>query len=93
MDPTIKAELHLKYKNHRNVISTLKKKQKKLLKNYFKSNLNNSKDTWKGIKSIVTMKNVISTVRRALSHGDNTITNIVKLPTYLKTILPQLLML
>ena len=64
-----------------------------MLKKYFKSNLNNSKDTWKGIKSIVTMKNVISTVLRALSHGDNTITNIVKLLTYLKTILPQLLML
>ena len=28
-----------------------------------------------GIKSIITIKNLISTVPRTLSHGDNTITN------------------
>ena len=37
--------------------------------------MNNSKNTWKGIKSIITMKNVISTVPRTLSHGENTTTN------------------
>ena len=30
---------------------------------------------WKGIKSIITMKNVISTVPRTLSHGVNTTSN------------------
>ena len=75
-DPTIKAELHLKYKNHRNLISTLLKRSKQnYYKKYFESNLNNSKNTWKGIKSIITMKNVISTVPRTLSHGVNTTTN------------------
>ena len=75
-DPTIKAELHLKYKNHRNLISTLLKRSKQnYYKKYFESNLNNSKNTWKGIKSIITMKNVISTVPRTLSHGENTTTN------------------
>ena len=59
-DPTIKAELHLKYKNHRNLISFLLKRNKQnYYKKYFESNLNNSKNTWKGIKSIITMKNVI----------------------------------
>ena len=33
-DPTIKAELHLKYKNHRNLISTLLKRSKQ---NYYKT--------------------------------------------------------
>ena len=61
-DPTIKAELHLKYKNHRNIISTpLKRSKQNYYKKYFESNLNNSKNTWKGMKSIITMKNVIST--------------------------------
>ena len=42
MDPTIKAELHLKYKNHRNLISTLLKRSKQnYYKKYFESNLNN----------------------------------------------------
>ena len=75
-DPTIKAELHLKYKNHRNLISTLLKRSKQnYYKKYFESNLNNSKNTWKGIESIITMRNVISTVPRTLSHGENTVTN------------------
>ena len=56
-DPTIKAELHLKYKNHRNLISTLLKRSKQnYYKKYFESNLNNSKNTWKGIKSIITIE-------------------------------------
>ena len=73
---TIKAELHLKYKNLRNLISTLLKRSKQnYYKKYFESNLNNSKNTWKSIKSIITMKNVMSTIPRPLSHGENTITN------------------
>ena len=43
-DPTIEAELHLKYKNYRNLISTLLKRSKQnYYKKYFESNLNNSK--------------------------------------------------
>ena len=67
-DPAIKAELHLKYKNHRSLILTfLKRSKQNYYKFYSESNLNNSKNTWKGIKSIITMKNVISTVPRTLS--------------------------
>ena len=55
----------------------MKRSKQNYYKKYFESNLNNSKNTWKGIKSILTMKNVISTVPRtlSLSHGDNTIPN------------------
>ena len=36
--------------------------------------MSNSKNIWKGIKSLITMKNVLSTVPRTPSHGENTIT-------------------
>ena len=59
-DSTIKAGLHLKLKNHRNLTSTLLKRSKQnYYKKYFKSNLNNSNNTRKGIKSIITMKSHI----------------------------------
>ena len=94
-DPTIKVELHLKYKNHRNLLSTLLKRSKQnYYKKYFESNLNNSKNTWKGIKSIITMKNVISTVPETLSLMVKIQPlTLVKLLMSSTTILPQLLKL
>ena len=53
----------------------MKRSKQNYYKKYFEPDLNNSKNTWKGIKSIITMKNVISTVPRTLSHGENSITN------------------
>ena len=53
----------------------MKRNKQNYYKKYFESNLNNSQNTWKGIKSITTMENIISTVLRTLSHGENTITN------------------
>ena len=50
-DPAKKAELHLQYKNHRNLLSTLLKKSKEnYYKKCFESNWNNAKIIWKGIK-------------------------------------------
>ena len=37
--------------------------------------MNNSKETWKGIKSFIVMKNIISAEPRTLSHGENAITS------------------
>ena len=37
--------------------------------------MKNSKTKWKGIKAIITMENVISTVPWTLSHDEKTITN------------------
>ena len=53
----------------------MKRSKQNYYKKHFESNLNNSKNTWKGIKSIKTMKNVISTLPRTLCHGENTTTN------------------
>ena len=44
----------------------LKRSKQNYYKKYLESNLNNSKNAWKGVKSIITMKNIISTVPRTL---------------------------
>ena len=75
-DPAKKAELHLQYKNHRNLLSTLLKKSKEnYYKKCFESNWNNAKIIWKGIKSIITLKDITSSVPRTISQGENLITN------------------
>ena len=57
---TLKTELHIKYKSYRNMLSTLMKKSKQ---NYFtkflENNLKNLKNTWKGIKSIISVKTLL----------------------------------
>ena len=60
-DPDIKEELHQKYKNYRNTIATLMKKSKQnYFTKYFETNIKNLKNTWKGIKSIISLKNSTS---------------------------------
>ena len=65
--PTIKEELHQKYKNYRNIISTrnivstlMKKSKQNYFTKYFESNIENLKNTWKGIKSIISLKHSAS---------------------------------
>ena len=72
-DPDKKAELHLQY---RNLLSTLLKKRKEnYYKKCFESNWNNAKIIWKGIKSIITLKDITFSVPRTISQGENLITN------------------
>ena len=60
-DPHIKEELHQKYKNYRYTIATLMKKSKQnYFTKYFETNIKNLKNTWKGIKSIISLKNSTS---------------------------------
>ena len=66
----------MQYKNHRNLLSTLLKKSKEnYYKKYFESNWNNAKIIWKGIKSIITLKDITSSVPRTISQGENLVTN------------------
>ena len=75
-DPAKKAELHLQYKNHRNLLSTLLKKSKEnYYKKCFESNWNNAKIIWKGIKSIITLKDITSSVPRTILQEENLIAN------------------
>ena len=76
-DPILKEEFHTNYKKYRNLLSTFMKKSKQAYYDkYFERNWNNIKNTWKGIKSLISLKTVASNVPTVLSldNGD-TITN------------------
>ena len=76
-DPVLKEAFHTKYKKYRNLLSTFMKKSKQAYYDkYFERNWNNIKNTWKGIKSLISLKSVASSVPTVLSldNGD-TITN------------------
>ena len=76
-DPILKEQFHINYKKYRNLLSNLMKKSKHVYYDkYFERNWNNIKNTWKGIKSLISLKSVASSVPIVLSldNGD-TITN------------------
>ena len=73
----LKEKFRTNYKKYRNFLSTLMKKSKQAYYDkYFERNQNNIKNTWKGIKSLISLKTVASNVPTVLSldNGD-TITN------------------
>ena len=75
-DPILKEEFHTNCKKYRNLLSTLMKRSKQAYYDkYFEANWN-IKNTWKGIKSLISLKSVASNVPTAipLDNGD-TITN------------------
>ena len=76
-DPVLKEEIHTNYKKYRNLLSTLMKKSKQAYYDkYFEKNWNNIKNTWKGIKSLISLKTVASNVPTVLSlDNGNTVTN------------------
>ena len=57
------------------IINLLKKSKENYYKKHFESNWNNAKIIWKGIKSIITLKYITSSVPRTISQGENLITN------------------
>ena len=76
-DPILKEESHANYKKYRNLLSTLVKKSNQAYYNkYFERYWNNIKNTWKGIKSLISLKTAASSVPTVLSVDNvNTITN------------------
>ena len=76
-DPILKQEFHSNYKKYRNLLSTLLKKSKQAYYDkYFERNWNNIKNTWKGIKSLISLKTVASSVPAVLTlNNGDTITN------------------
>ena len=52
----LKEEFHTNYKKYRNLFSTLMKKSKQAYYKYFEKNWTNIKNTWKGIKSLISLK-------------------------------------
>ena len=56
-DVTLKNATQTKYKQYRTLLSTLMKENKKsYFTNYFESNLNDLKKTWKGMKNLISLK-------------------------------------
>ena len=76
-DPILKEEFHTNYQKYRNLLSTLMKKSKQAYYDkYFERNWNNIKNTWKGIKSLISLKPVASNVPAVLSlDNSDTITS------------------
>ena len=73
--PLLKEETHIEYKNCKSLLSTLMKKSKQAYYNkFFETNWNNIKNTWKRIKSLISLKTVASSAPTVLSH-DNSNTN------------------
>ena len=55
--PILKDEIHIEYKNYRDLLSTLMKKSKQAYYNkYFETNWNNIKNTLKGIKPLTSLE-------------------------------------
>ena len=75
-DPQIKAECHEKYKKYRNLLSTLLKKSKQIYyTKYFASNWNNIRNTWKGIKTIISIENITTTIPHSIEFNNRTVTD------------------
>ena len=73
-DPQIKAECHEKYKKYRNLLSTLLKESKQIYyTKYFESNWNNIRNTWKGITTIISIKNITTSIPHSIEFNNRTI--------------------
>ena len=71
-----KNEIHIKYKQYRNLISTLLKRSKCLyFTKFFNDNLNNLKNTWKGIKNLISLKNVSHSSPSSIYYNNKTVTS------------------
>ena len=58
------------------MISTLLKQSKKIYNNkYFKDNISNMKNTWKGIKSIISLQKATNNSEKTVSLGEKTVTD------------------
>ena len=74
-DPQIKVIFYEQYKPYRNLLSTLMKKSKQIYcTKYFENNSNNIKNTWKEMRTIISIKNITSTVPCSIDFNNRTIT-------------------
>ena len=75
-DPQIKVVFHEQYKTYRNLLSALMKQSKQIYyTKYFENNWNNIKNTWKGIKTIISTKNITTMVTHSIEFNNRTVTD------------------
>ena len=73
-DADLKNEAHFKYKQYRNLLSTLLKRSKQsYFTNYFQTNINDLKNTWKGIKKLIFLKRTSNSVPSAVIENNITL--------------------
>ena len=93
-DSQTKEHLHTRYKEYENILSTLLKRSKINYYNlYFDINWKNIKNSWKGIKSILSVKINPSHIPKVLTANVSTITNPVEIANvfnkYFSSVSPQ----
>ena len=82
-DSQTKEQLCTRYKEYRNLLSILLKRSKTNYYNhYFDINWNNIKNTWKEIKSILSIKPNPSDIPKILNTNDSNITNPVEIANF-----------
>ena len=75
-DPQVKKRYYKEGKDYRKLLSTILKQSKTNYYNhYFGSNWNRIKNTWKGLKSILNIKNISPDIPRNLTVDGTSIFN------------------
>ena len=71
-----KTKAHDKYKYYKNLISTVIQKSKTSYYNqFFKTNMNNIRNTWKGIRNLIPWRQSVSPYIHVLSQDNETASN------------------
>ena len=79
-DPVKKTQTHDKYKYYRNLLSTvIKRSKKKYYKEFFKTNMNNIKISWKRIRNLISWKQPASPYNHLLSQDNETVSSPTKI--------------
>ena len=79
-DYQVKKRYQKEYKDYINMLSTILKQSKTNYYNhYFKNNRNRIKNTWKGLKSILYIKNISPEIPKTLTVDDTNISNPVEI--------------
>ena len=75
-NPTIKENYHKQFKEIRNeIVDDIRESKKQFYQSYFSKNSNNIKETWKGIKTIINIKNKSKNYQSSLLVDNNLITD------------------
>ena len=75
-EPTLKNEAHTKYKLYRNMLATfLKRSKHTYFSSFFQNHFHDLKNTWKGIKRIISLKYSRSTVPSTIIEDNISLTN------------------
>ena len=87
-DADLKNEANFQYKQYRNLLSTLLKRSKQsYFTNYFQRNINDLKNTWKGIKKLILLKRTSNSVPSAAIENNIILTKLKDTANAFKNIL------